>query len=434
MKILKLAASILASAITALTLTSCAAAPTDTVTVRLWDQNVAEAYRESFAEFTNESGIKVKVKVIPWSDYWSQLRVDLASGAIDDIFWVNAGNFEEYAKQGLLRKIEKSDFNFDDWDSAVINQYTAANTLWGVPQLSDPGIGLYYNKDLLDKYGVQVSDIESLNWDPTKSSDSLRTITQKLTRDSAGRSAADSTFDKARVTSYGFNAAFDLNAILLNFLGSNGAAWQAGDKFVFDSAKGVQTFQYLSDLINKYRVSPPATDTNPPAGGDLCRDLFIQGKLALFESGAYNLANIQTGAKFNWGIARIPAGPAGPISVTNGIVAAASAKSPKQAEQLKVLQWLGGKGASFLGKTGSALTAVKSARNSFFDYWSAKRVDVSPMIDVLSNGYVQAPRGAKYGEAEAAYLPILTELFNGKLSVSKALTDAQVAANKAMGN
>ena len=117
-------------------------------------------------------------------------------------------------------------------------------------------------------------------------------------------------------------------------MGSNGAAWQAGDKFVFDSAKGVQTFQYLSDLINKHRVSPPATDTNPPAGGDLSRDLLIQGKLALFESGAYNLANVQT----NWGIATIPSGPAGAISVTNGIVAADSAKSPYQAAQQKVWQ------------------------------------------------------------------------------------------------
>lgn len=433
MKYFKILVTLLITALILSFLSACSANPTTTVTVRLWDQNVADAYKSAFEEFSNQSGIAVAVKVVPWSEYWSQLRVDIASDSIDDIFWVNAGNFEEYAKQGLLRKIEQADFEFADWDASVVRQYFTNNALWGVPQLSDPGIGLYYNKDLLDKYGVSVSEVQSLSWNPLQSSDSLRQIAQKLTRDSSGRSASDPKFDSARVQSYGFNAAFDLNAIVLNFLGSNGAAWQSGDKFVFDSEKGRQTFQYLSDLINKYRVSPPASDTNPPAGGDLSRDLFIQGKLALFESGAYNLANIQNGAKFNWGIATIPSGPAGAISVTNGIVAAASAKSPHQAEQLKVLQWLGGRGASYLGKTGSALTAVKSARNSFFDYWAAKQVDVSPMVNVLSNGFVQAPRGANYGKAEAAYLPILNQLFTGKVPVPIALTRAQAAANQAMG-
>lgn len=433
MKLLKLLSALVMAALMVGSVTACATSSTESVTVRLWDQNVADAYEISFAEFTKESGIEVVVKVIPWSEYWSQLRVDLASNTVDDIFWVNAGNFEEYANQGKLRKISKSDFNFDDWDQSVINQYTSSNSLWGVPQLSDPGIGLFYNQDLLDKYGVTLEQIKALSWDPTAKSDSLREITQLLTRDSSNRPASDKNFDPNRIQCFGFNAAFDLNAIVLNFLGSNAAAWQQGDNFVFDSIHGRETFQYLTDLINLYRVSPPATDTNPPAGGDLSRDLFIQGKMALFESGAYNLANIQTGAKFRWGLTTIPSGPAGAISVTNGIVAAASSNSKNPDAQLEVLQWLGGKGANYIGETGSALTAVKRARDSFFDYWKKQNVDVSPMIDVLANGYIQAPRGAKYGEAESAYRPILNDMFRGKLSIPTALSKAQEAANQAMG-
>jgi len=405
----------------------------ETVTIRLWDDNVAAAYTKSFAEFTKDSGIKVKVNVIPWSEYWSQLRVDLTSRTADDIFWVNAGNFEEYATQNLLLPIEKSEFDFSAWDNSVITQYSKSGKLWGVPQLSDPGIGLFYNKDLLDKYGVTLDQVKSLQWYPSAKSDSLRETAIKLTRDQAGRTPTDAKFDAARTQTYGFNSAFDLNAIVLNFLGSNGASWQTSDQFNFDSAEGRATFQYLVDLITKYRVSPPATDTNPPAGGDTARNLFIQGRMALFESGAYNLANVQAGAKFHWGVTQIPAGPAGAISVTNGIVAAANAKSEHKDAQLKVLKWLAGAGAKYIGSTGSALTAVTSERSSFFNFWKSQNIDVTPMVDVLKNGYVQAPRGAKYGEAETAYLPYFTAMFEGKLSVTEALSQAQAEANKVMG-
>lgn len=428
MKIVKL---ITALALVAAPLTGCSPQSSDTVTMRLWDDNVATAYKKSFVEFTKATGIKVNVKVIPWSAYWSQLRVDVASNTVDDIFWTNAGNFETYRSK--LLPIKKQDFNWSDWDAAVIKQYSSGGTLWGVPQLSDPGIALFYNRDLLDKFGVTLDQVNNLSWNPKSQTDSLRLISQKLTRDTSGRMSSDANFDANRTAIYGFNAAFDLNAIVLNFLGSNGAAWQDGDQFVFDSEKGRETFAYLSDLINRYRVSPPASDTNPPAGGNLSRDLFIQGKMVLFESGAYNLANVQTGAQFHWGLARIPAGPSGAISVTNGIIAAASNQSKHKDSQLKVLQWLAGRGAKYIGENGAALTAVKSARVSFFDYWKSKQIDISPMIDVLANGYVQAPRGANYGEAEAAYLPLLNDIFSGKRHLPNTLSIAQQRANQAMG-
>lgn len=278
------------------------------ITVRLWDENVAAAYDQSFEQLYKETGIRAKTVVVPWAQYWTQIRTDLTTGSADDIFWLNAGNFETYAKEGLLLPITERDFStqWSDWDPSVVEQYTAQGQLWGVPQLSDPGIGLLYNKDILDRYGVSVAEVESLAWDPDAPSDSLRTIAQKLTVDSAGNSAASADFNPSRTAIYGFNASFDLNAIVLNFLGSNGAAWQDGETFVFDSAAGQRTFEYLVDLINKDKVAPAAADTNPPAGENLSRDLFIQGKLALFETGAYNLANVQQGANFTWELPRFP--------------------------------------------------------------------------------------------------------------------------------
>ena len=69
------------------------------VTVRLWDEQVAAAYRESFAEFTREHpDIEVRVNVVAYSTYFDTLRTDVAGGGADDIFWLS---------QRLLRRVRR---------------------------------------------------------------------------------------------------------------------------------------------------------------------------------------------------------------------------------------------------------------------------------------------------------------------------------------
>ena len=51
------------------------------VTVRLWDEQVAAAYRESFAEFSrSHPDIEVRVNVVAYSTYFDTLRTDVAGG------------------------------------------------------------------------------------------------------------------------------------------------------------------------------------------------------------------------------------------------------------------------------------------------------------------------------------------------------------------
>ncbi|EUA30761.1 bacterial extracellular solute-binding family protein [Mycobacterium xenopi 3993] len=84
-------------------------------------------------------------------------------------------------------------------------------------------------------------------------------------------------------------------------------------------------FRYLVGLINSDHVAPPASATND--NGDFSRNQFLAGKMALFQSGTYNLAVVAEHARFHWGIAMLPAGPKGRVSVTNGIAAAGNSAS-----------------------------------------------------------------------------------------------------------
>ena len=78
----------------------------DVVTVRLWDEQVAAAYRESFAEFGREHpDIEVRVNVVPYKSYFDSLRTDVAGGGADDVFWLSNAYFAGYADNGRLLDI-----------------------------------------------------------------------------------------------------------------------------------------------------------------------------------------------------------------------------------------------------------------------------------------------------------------------------------------
>ena len=132
------------------------------VTVRLWDEQVAAAYRESFAAFTREHpDIEVRVNVVAYSSYFDTLRTDVAGGGADDIFWLSNAYFSGYADSGRLMNIaETLGANASQaWERSVVNQFTRNGVLWAVPQLTDAGIALYFNADLLDAAGVELREL-----------------------------------------------------------------------------------------------------------------------------------------------------------------------------------------------------------------------------------------------------------------------------------
>ena len=116
-------------------------------------------------------------------------------------------------------------------------------------------------------------------------------------------------FNADRVRQGGYNAANDLQGIYLNYIGSAGGVFQDGDRFAFDNDAATQAFEYLVHLINVDHVAPPASNTN--GNGDFSRNQFLAGRMALFQSGTYNLAAIANQARFRWGVAMLPTGPAG---------------------------------------------------------------------------------------------------------------------------
>jgi len=383
------------------------------VTLRLWDSQVAAAYRDSFAEFTRRHpGIEVRVDVVAYSTYFNTLRTDVAGGSADDIFWISNAYFAPYADSGRLMSITPA----SGWEPSVVEQFTRNNKLWGVPQLTDAGIALYYNADLLAAAGVDPSALNGLRWSPDDAVDTLRPLLKRLTRDPARQ--------------WAYNAGNDLQGIYLNYIGSAGGVFSIGDRFAFDNPQAAEAFRYLVRLVNVDKVAPPASDTND--NGDFSRNMFLQGRMALFQSGTYNLAQIARDAPFRWGIALLPEGPAGRVSVTNGIAAAGNSASAHPDAVREVLNWMGSaEGNAYLGANGAAVPAVIAAQRRYFDYWAARHVDVSPFFDVLRGPRITAPGGAGFAAGFDALKPYFDEMFLGRSAVGQALAQGQAAANAA---
>jgi multiple sugar transport system substrate-binding protein len=397
------------------------------VTVRLWDEQVAAAYRESLAAFTRvHPDIEVRTNVVAYSTYFDMLRTDVAGGSADDIFWLSSAYLAEYADNGRLMKTEAAKA---DWEPSVVQQFTRRGVLWGVPQLTDAGIAVYYNADLLATAGVDPAQLAAVRWS-SDNRDTLRPLLARLTVDTDGHTAATPGFDARRVRQWAYNAANDPQGIYLNYLGSAGGEFQNGDRFAFDNPSAIEAFSYLVGLINTDHVAPPASDTNN--NGDFSRNQFLGGRMALFQSGTYNLATVAEQARFRWGVAMLPNGPEGRVSVTNGIAAAGNSASKCPDAVHQVLAWLGSKqGNEYLARRGTAIPAVLSAQQAYFSYWATKNVNVTPFFAELNGPRIPAPGGTGFAAGSQAIKPYFDEMFLGRSDVATTLRQALAAANAA---
>src|SRR5215471_5394139 len=167
------------------------------------------------------------------------------------------------------------------------NSQTGGKT-WGIP-FQRSTIVLYYNKDMFKEAGL----------DPNKPPGSWNDMTayaQKLTkRDASGKV----TQWGVQIPSSGFpywlfqGLAIENGANLMN---------TAGTEVYYDKPEVVAALQYWVDLVNKYKVHPEGI----VEWGTTPKD-FFERKIAMMWTTTGNLTNVRSNAKFDFGVAMLPA-------------------------------------------------------------------------------------------------------------------------------
>ena len=167
------------------------------------------------------------------------------------------------------------------------NSQTGGKT-WGIP-FQRSTVVLYYNKDAFKEAGLDPNH-------PPATWTEMREYAQKLTkRDASG----NVTQWGVQIPSSGFpywlfqGLAIEAGVNLMN---------QAGTEVYYDKPQVVEALQYWLDLVNKYKVHPPGI----VEWGTTPKD-FFERKVAMMWTTTGNLTNVRNNAKFDFGVAMLPA-------------------------------------------------------------------------------------------------------------------------------
>jgi multiple sugar transport system substrate-binding protein len=405
------------------------------LTYALWDQTQQVGYQQSINQFMQQHPkIHVTIEQTPWGSYWQKLGTEFAAGNAPDVFWDHLAYYPTFVQQGQLLDIspmiKQSNVDMSQYYSTLVNEWSYQGKVYGLPKDWDT-IAILYNKQIFQKAGLPAPT--NLTWNPTDGGTFLQAA-QKLTVDQNGKHPTDAGFDATHIVQYGYVSENNAQEGFWNYIAMNGGSIidkQFGQNFLLNQPAAVAALQFQVDLINKYHVSPPATETNN--NGGVANQKFEGGSAAMVALGSWELSGVSQQTKIPWGVAALPAGPNGVMSVFNGLTDAIYVKTPHPQEAWELEQWLGSaQSEHIMGSGGYIWPGIKSEDQSFLQYWQGKGIDVSPFLKEAQGATLTFPITFGYNEASIKINDIFNQMYLGQITVSNATNQAVQQANQAV--
>ena len=130
------------------------------LTVNIWDSNQQEGLQKIADKWSETSGVKAKIEVVDWDNYWTLLEAGASGGEMPDVFWTHSNTVQMYMENDLLLKlndyIDADDaIDMANYYDGIVKLYTRSDgNIYALPKDHDT-IALLYNKAIFDKYGVE---------------------------------------------------------------------------------------------------------------------------------------------------------------------------------------------------------------------------------------------------------------------------------------
>ncbi|WP_157245002.1 ABC transporter substrate-binding protein [Nonomuraea typhae] len=381
------------------------------VTLTFWngytgpDRPALEALVKKFND--THPGVRIEMNIMTWDVLFQKLLPAFTSGNGPDLVAFDDAHIGRFAAKGVLAPLD--DWYTEEQKASLVKPAVEATVFKGkhyaVPMTFTP-ILMYYNKKLFKDAGL----------DPAKPPVTWRdwqAALKKLTKDTNG---------DGRPEQYG-TALPDHQTIQVwpILLWGNG-----GDLLSLGSPQSVQAVQQWSDLIVKDRISPTGL------GGADADKLFQTGKAATNITGPWMTTGFKE-AGLDFGVAMVPAGPAGPVTLAgaSSFVVNAEAGEAKQKAAREWFTFWNSRQSQIEWSNGSGFPGV--------------RTDVTP-ADTKANPYVAqfAAHSAKArvllpGQAEfrkiyeEIFEPAIQRVTTGKTPAPQALDEAAKAITAVAG-
>lgn len=326
------------------------------LSVSIWDANQEPGLKEILADFTEETGIKTKLSVVKWEEYWTMLEAGAQGGSLPDVFWMHSNESERYMSNDMLLdltdKIAESDkIDPENYPEDIWGLYTYDDKYFAVPKDVDT-IALWYNKAMFDEAGLAYPTAD-WTWDD------VTEAAKKLTKEDGSQ--------------YGLALRNDNNqAGYYNLIYDNGGYIISDDKTKsgWDDPKTIEAMEMLEGWI-KDGVMPPL-EVMAENGEDV---LFQSGKVAMVPQGSWMVAAYRDNeyTAENCDLVELPksATTGRRVSLYNGLGWAAAANGEHTEEAWKLIEYLGSEEAQ---KKQAELGVTMSAYNGTSDAW-AKSAD-----------------------------------------------------------
>ena len=394
------------------------------------------AYQTFIAEFELDQGVAVNALESP-PDFNTYILTALATNTAPDVWAQDASSLAAIAGTGQLLDMNVCQelvpaFDFDRFFPSVLalHQGFDPGKTYGVPNDFTPMV-IYFNPESFERAGVEVPTESNLSYE------AFLELAQRLTLDGAGRNALDPAFDRADVEQYGYRVRrFPLD--WMHWLWGNGGAPLSPDGTTasgyLDSPESIEVLTLLRDMVTEYGVSPDpsALDALQASLGFL--DLFLQGTVAMFPRGHWEMIGLQANPNFTPGRIGVMGNPYGTAPATvifeSGFVIPASisadklpaacafveaATSPKY-QDTKALTGIAISGNESVAQTAIATANLPAVEQAFFDQVQ----------------YARPPYGAlfaNYGAVETILQSMMEEILAGE-DIDAAVADAVREINR----
>lgn len=293
----RLTSAIALAAVLPLTMTACGGGDsgggdtgkggTETVTsLSVLDYYADEPSKSIVADMLKQCGTSIGVQItreaVPGDTLIAKVLQQASSKTLPDVLMLDNPDVKQIAATGALLPLNDAGLSADGYAQGVVDAATADGKLYAL----QPGantIGIFYNKDLLEKAGVQ----------PPTTWDELKAAAKKLTGNGVYGFAFDATND------------YEGSWQFLPPMWTNG-----GDETDLKSPQVAEALQLWKDLVNDGSASKSVVNWGQ---GDV-NDQFKAGKAAMMLNGPWNIPGLKK-AKVNFGVVPFPVKTADQTSV-----------------------------------------------------------------------------------------------------------------------
>lgn len=377
-------------------------ASSDELSVAIWDTNQEPGLKEILDDFTKETGIKTKISVVKWNEYWTMLEAGAQGGSLPDVFWMHSNESERYMSNDMLLdltdKIKASDkIKVENYPEDIWGLYTYKDHYYAVPKDIDT-IAIWYNKKLFDEAGVPYPTSD-WTWDD------LTETARKLTKSDGSQ--------------YGLAVKMDNNqAGYYNLIYDKGGYVISDDKKKsgWDDPKTIEGMNILDTWIKEGLM--PSAETMSENGEEV---LFQSGKVAMVPQGSWMISSYKANeyTAQNADIVELPkdAKTGKRVSLYNGLGWAAAKNGKHTEEAWKLIEYLGSEPAQ---KKQAELGVTMSAYKGTSDAWvKSANFNLQAYLNMMDDMVIR-PYSRSTVSWENADNEIITKVYTGELTMEEA--------------